>query len=411
MAVFKKELRLATNSRKVMSYFLDALILLIITVAINFASIAVLETTPDYQSKREVVSLTVDEIYTLEEEARFIDRVDLNNQKVSSPISQNEMFQKWLVRHLIHAYNEGDKSIFDSISEIKDYELEYGEASLSNDYLAYFYVEFLPNHKGQGMNDINVSGDEFFKNNILNVNLSNHNIFYFDDNDFYTMSQSYAKDIYDYMYLNDNNENAYNALEALNTFFLDTLENTAKIYQNYIPFKELFNRYQINYQSLISVSVLTEFISYCVSSFIYLLILPLCLKNRTLSNIILRLIPYDLEEKEIKPYTNIFKFLVWFCELFWINLIVSFFTIGMDGMTFALFNIGILPVNLLGFVIVSMVLAALSILIGIARQDKRVLPELVSHTVYMEYQKVQTWDHIPPQNEETYSKLEKQEGE
>lgn len=409
MTVFKKELRLATISRKVMSYFLDALILLLITVAINFASIAVLETTPDYQNKREVVSSTIDEIYTLEEEIRFIDRRDLNNQEVSSPISQNEMFQKWLVRHLIHSYNQGDKTVFDSISEIKDYELEYGEASLNNDYLAYFYVEFLPNHKGQGMNDISLSGDEFFKNNILNVKLTNHDIFYFDDSGFYTMNQNYAKDIYEYIYLNENDDNAYNALKALNTFFLDTLENTATIYQNYIPFKELFNQYQINYQSLISASVLTEFILYCISSVLYLLIVPLCLKNRTLSNLILRILPYDLDEKKIKPHTNIFKFIVWFCELFWISLIVSFFTIGMDGMTYTLFSIGALPINLLGFVIVSMIIAAISVLIGIARQDKRTLPELVSHTVYMEYQKVQTWDHIPSECQETYSELEKKE--
>lgn len=409
MAEYKATKELASLSKKVISYFLDALILLILTVAINFGSVAILETTPNYKENSEVVSTSVSEIYSLEEEARFIDLYNLDNEKVSSPISQNDMFQKWLVRHLLHSYEVNDKTIFTSIDKISENELKYGEASLENDYLAYFYVEFLPNHQNEGMIEVNISGEDYFKNNILDVKLSNDDIFYFDNNNFYTLTPSYAKDIYNYMYLNEDNDNAYNALKALNEFFLNTLENTATIYQHYIPFKEKYEIYSTSYSILLSQSVLTEFITYLICTLIYFLIVPLFLKLRSIGELILKLTPYDLDEKKIEPYKQVFKFLISFCELFWINLIVSFFTIGMDGMSLNLFNIGNIPINLLAFVILSMVISAISVLVALVRQDHRAFKEVATHTVYITLKKEKSWDHIPVENEASFNDLEKSE--
>ena len=98
---FSKERGFAEIFKKIGAYFFDALYILILTVVVNFVGIAIVKNTSFYKEDTTTVNQNVDELYSLESDARLIDLYNLNEIKQDEPISQETQFQKYLYRHLL----------------------------------------------------------------------------------------------------------------------------------------------------------------------------------------------------------------------------------------------------------------------------------------------------------------------
>ncbi len=396
---FKKEFSFAGIFKKISNYFFDCLYVLICTIVFNLVGIKVLEITPNYLNNKSVVNETVNDIYKMESEAKLIDLYDLNNKKVNEPISSDDLFIKYINQHLVKAYNEGSKEIFKNIDEI-DLSI-YSEASIDNDYLAYFYVTFIPNNLDKGfVIDYSTTPIIYFNNTILNPLRSNYDYFSFNENDFYYLKEEYASDLYSYLYLNSNNETGKVIFDNLKEFFIDTLNNSFSLFNNYTPFKEAYEVYNTHFNELAKESVITNTLSYLISFIILMVVIPLVNKNfYTLGELSSKTTLFDYKDRKIKFYQPLIKSIFFFIETYWVNIIVSVFTIGSTGLSFSLFNIGNFSFTIFYLILISMFILVINIVFGIINKDKRLFEEYISNTILLEYKKVRDIDSIVNKND------------
>ncbi|MBO8428214.1 MAG: RDD family protein [Firmicutes bacterium] len=396
---FKKEFSFAGIFKKISNYFFDCLYVLICTIVFNLVGIKVLEITPNYLNNKSVVNETVNDIYKMESEAKLIDLYDLNNKKVNEPISSDDLFIKYINQHLIKAYNEGSKEIFKNIDEI-DLSI-YSEASIDNDYLAYFYVTFIPNNLDKGfVIDYSTTPIIYFNNTILNPLRSNYDYFSFNENDFYYLKEEYASDLYSYLYLNSNNETGKVIFENLKEFFIDTLNNSFSLFNNYTPFKEAYEVYNTHFNELVKESVITNTLSYLISFIILMVVIPLVNKDfYTLGELSSKTRLFDYKDRKIKFYQPLIKSIFFFIEIYWVNIVVSVFTIGSIGLSFSLFNIGNFSFTIFYLILISMFILVINIVFGIINKDKRLFEEYISNTILFEYKKVRDIDSIVNKND------------
>lgn len=396
---FKKEFSFAGIFKKISNYFFDCLYVLICTIVFNLVGIKVLEITPNYLNNKSVVNETVNDIYKMESEAKLIDLYDLNNKKVNEPISSDDLFIKYINQHLVKAYNEGSKEIFKNIDEI-DLSI-YSEASIDNDYLAYFYVTFIPNNLDKGfVIDYSTTPIIYFNNTILNPLRSNYDYFSFNENDFYYLKEEYASDLYSYLYLNSNNETGKVIFDNLKEFFIDTLNNSFSLFNNYTPFKEAYEVYNTHFNELVKESVITNTFSYLISFIILMVVIPLVNKNfYTLGELSSKTRLFDYKDRKIKFYQPLIKSIFFFIETYWVNIVVSVFTIGSTGLSFSLFNIGNFSFTIFYLILISMFILVINIVFGIINKDKRLFEEYISNTILLEYKKVRDIDSIVNKND------------
>ena len=384
---FSKEWGFAEIFRKIGAYFFDALYVLVLTIAINYAGIAIVKTTSFYNEDTALVNENADELYSLESEARLIDLYDFDEVKQDEPISQKDQYQKYLYRLLLRSDEVSENALFGE-NKFEYIPKNTLTLSIDNDYLAYFYVKFIPENPNKGLPEINIEPLDYFNENILkNVN---ENYFSFDENDYYYLNFDYAKDLYSYLFTDKSNQNGETVYNALNDFFNETINDSLTSFMNYLPFKEKYEEYRMNYQKLVGVSVGTNVISYAISFVILLILVPIIDKknHRTLGNLSTKIAPFDYEDKKLSLPKVLLKNLLFFVDTYWISLIVSFFTIGNAGNNFVLFTIGSFEFINFYLMLISMVILVINIVTGIANKDKRLLDELMSGTIYLSYKNV-----------------------
>ena len=372
---------------KIGAYFFDVLYALILTIAINYAGIAIVKTTSFYNEDTALVNENADGLYSLESEARLIDLYDFDEVKQDEPISQEDQYQKYLYRLLLRSDEVSENALFGE-NKFEYIPKNTLTLSIDNDYLAYFYVKFIPENPNKGLPEINIEPLDYFNENILkNVN---QNYFSLDENDYYYLNFDYAKDLYSYLFTDKSNQNGETVYNALNDFFNETINDSLTSFMNYLPFKEKYEEYRMNYQKLVGVSVGTNVISYAISFVILLILVPIIDRknHRTLGNLSTKIAPFDYEDKKLSLPKVLLKNLLFFVDTYWINLIVSFFTIGNAGNNFVLFNIGSFEFINFYLMLISMVILVINIVTGIANKDKRLLDELMSGTIYLSYKNV-----------------------
>ena len=384
---FSKEWGFAEIFRKIGAYFFDALYVLVLTIAINYAGIAIVKTTSFYNEDTALVNENADELYSLESEARLIDLYDFDEVKQDEPISQENQYQKYLYRLLLRSDEVSGNAL---LGENKFEYIPKNTLTLNidNDYLAYFYVNFIPENPNKGLPEINIEPIDYFNENILkNVN---ENYFSLDENEYYYLNFDYAKDLYSYLFIDKANQNGETIYNALYDFFNETINDSLTSFMNYVPFKEKYEEYRINYQKLVGVSVGTNVVSYAISFVVLLVVVPIIDRknHRTLGNLSTKIAPFDYEDKKLSLPKVLLKNLLFFVDTYWINLIVSFFTIGNAGNNFVLFNIGSFEFINFYLMLISMVILVANIVTGIVNKDKRLLDELMSGTIYLSYKNV-----------------------
>lgn len=384
---FSKEWGFAEIFRKIGAYFFDALYVLVLTIAINYAGIAIVKTTSFYNENSALVNQNAYELYSLESEARLIDLYDFDEVKQDEPISQESQYQKYLYRLLLRSDEVSGNAL---LGENKFDYIPKNTLTLSidNDYLAYFYVKFIPENPNKGLPEINIEPIDYFNENILkNVN---ENYFSLDENEYYYLNFDYAKDLYSYLFIDKANQNGETIYNALYDFFNETINDSLTSFMNYVPFKEKYEEYRMNYQKLVGVSVGTNVISYAISFVVLLVVVPIIDRknHRTLGNLSTKIAPFDYEDKKLSLPKVLLKNLLFFVDTYWINLIVSFFTIGNAGNNFVFFNIGSFEFINFYLMLISMVVLVANIVTGIVNKDKRLLDELMSGTIYLSYKNV-----------------------
>lgn len=373
-------------SKKVYTYFIDVLTVFVLALILNLSCLPILENLSSYKNATTLVNEKVTEIYKIEEEANLIDLVSLDGSKQDNPINRDDMFTKYVNRHIALSYLKDSGNEFRNNNVTID-NFKYGELTPENDYLSYLYLEFIPSHDNSGFESYGKEPMEYYINDILNKYLKDQNAFIVRDGIPY-LNSSYGYNLYRYVIKEEKNHEAGKAnYDTLYSFFNKVLDNSLTIFSSYEPFKNIYSIYLSQYEFLIDSSILYQFIIYVISFALMLAIIPLFTKNRTIGCYLSKTTLFDINEKKIKWYMLSAKKLCDFISMYWLNLVISFFTIGMVGVAKSVFSIGSLNVSIFMFIFISMILATISVVVGISREDKRCLSELVSNTIYLTEEK------------------------
>ena len=389
---YKKEYEFANIFKKISKYFLDALFMLLVSVVINFASIDILNNVEPYKETKIQLNQNVDEIYSIENDAKLADYISLDNKDTQEPISRADMLKKYLSRQLSLsiALDDGDQF---KLNNITSYEDKYGSANIDNDYLAHFYLVYIKNNPGL----VDVPSNDYFKyffNTVLNTKETT-NYYKYRDNDIPYLTSDIGYKLYSYYINKENNDIGKTIYDNIYQKFNTTLDSSINVlYLKDTNFKNNYNLYKANYNQLTIYSIITLFISYSISFLILFIIIPLFFKKKDISSFILKLELRSMKENEkVKTYQYLLNRLVLFITLFWIILLASLFNIGFSGLSITLFNIGSLNINLLYFVFLSMIISIISLIGGIINKERRLLSELVSSSIYLSYKKSRTYSY------------------
>ena len=384
-----KNYTFAGISKKVFTYFVDLLIVFVLALILNISCVPILENTPQYKNASKIVEDKVAQIYSFEEEANLIDFISLDGTKKDIPLDRNEMFTKYIYRNIALSYVNDSNGDFKNNNVVID-EFKYGILTSDNDYLSYFYIKFIPNLGDDSFVDYNKKPIDYYVNDVLKKYIKNQNAFIVDG-DLPYLNSEFGYSLYRYVIKNETDYQAGKEnYDTLANYFNDAMNNSLNLFQDYKPFKESYSVYLSNYESLINSSILYQFIIYTISFVILLIVVPLFSKNRSLGSIIMKTTLFDLKEQKIKWYMLLSKKMVDFVSMYWINLVISIFTIGMIGVAKSVFSIGGLNISMFVFIFISMIFATISVTIGISREDKRCLSELVSNTIYL----IEEKDHV-----------------
>jgi hypothetical protein len=379
---FKKEYEFCGIFKKISHYFLDAFLLIVSSMLLAFASVNILELTPSYSATSSSLNGDVSTLYSLESEANLIDLIGLDGEEKEEPISREDMFTKYIDRHIALSSKIDDHGDFSS-SGVGQYQSNYGEASTANDYLAYFYIDY----KSIGQIEEEEQNKYEFFYSLLIENLST-NYWVYEGGQLPHLDSRYALDIYHYIAgeKNTSGETIYNDIE---TSFETILDDSLTIFSTgNEDFVTHYASYLDKYSLLTRYSLLATFITMVLAYSIFFIIVPLFFKKKELSDYILKM---ELTPMNDGGKIDVLRFIlgkvITFTSLFWTIFFISLISTKQYGLVMTLFSIGSRSINMLDFIFLSMILAIVYLLIASLNKDKRLPSESISGGIYLSYKK------------------------
>lgn len=363
-------------SKRIYTFLFDALMVFILAFVLNLAFAPVLQSLPVYSEKNALVNQKVNELYNIEEEAKLIDFENLSGEKQDTPIDMPQMFQKYIYQQVALSYQKDSDGDFKNNNIVIE-EYKYGVASKENDALAYLYTTFIPNHPNQGMIDLNKDPISYYVDEILLKTINDKTLFIVDDGYPY-LNSKVGVSLYNHVF-EDNLESKEGRanLGILQTYFHDVMDSSFKILKDYIPFKDNFLLYYNNYNILITYNTSFQTIVFVSTFLILMIILPLCLKGKTLGNLVFKTVFFDSNDEKASLLKTTLKKMPDFVLMFWVNFLVCVLTTGASSLTATLFSIGNFNVTLFSFISLSFILMIVDVIVGAIKQDKRTLSEVI----------------------------------
>ena len=363
-------------SKRIYTFLFDALMVFILAFVLNLAFAPVLQSLTAYSDKNALVNQKVNELYRIEEEAKLIDFENLSGEKQDTPIDMTQMFQKYIYQQVALSYQKDSDGDFKN-NNIVINEYKHGVASKENDALAYLYTTFIPNHPNQGLIDLNKDPITYYVDEILFKTINDKTLFIVDDGYPY-LNSKVGVILYNHVFEGnlESKEGRAN-LGILQTYFHDVMDASFKILKDYIPFKDNFLIYYNNYNMLITYNTSFQTIVFASTFLILMIILPLCLKGKTLGNLVFKTAFFDSNDEKASLLKTTLKKMPDFILMFWLNFLVCVLTTGASSLTATLFSIGNFNVTLFSLISFSFILMIVDVIVGAIKQDKRTLSEVI----------------------------------
>lgn len=264
-------------------------------------------------------------------------------------------------------------------------------SSFENDYLAYFYTSYILNVKNKnGEKLVDYSSNtskEYFINEVLDLDKT-------DGQNFYETTSSYDVyprlkiDICRYLFqynlmgvrystVIDTNNNFYN-------YFLKRYEEAGELLLKYDKYSEALSNYNVAYMQIENNELFSLLSCYFISIFLLFIVFPLFNENKTtLGMSLMKVCRVNIKNKTTKKiyFLNAINSIL---HNFFIILIAGLIIGGPNLLNYHFIFIGVFTINLLHFVLLSLIVNVISLLMFLGRKDKKGLFSLTTKCSYVQ---------------------------
>lgn len=375
---------IAAFKKKIKAFFIDYIILVLLSVVTTFVSIFLCVNSSNYQTHEEIINVQIEKMIDITKNANLSDK-DENDEL----LTLNDMYKKYAIGHILLSYELNTQEFIenglDAINQNENIKDKYYSINTSNDYLAYLYYHYLPSLDNNPINYDGLNCSDYYKNVLKNVN---DDVSMFDMNkDYPTLKVSFAIDLYNYIVLEKQMDNP-SGLSANTNFanlFTKTFEYNSGIVQSLSFYQTEYQIYQKSYNYLSKLMNYIYLCNYLFGTLLLFLVVPLINKDYySLGNRISGIIICTTDEKKL----NIKKLLLKSLFDFILNLssifIVSFVIGGTSAITQSLFTIGAFNITLMTIITLSLVFLIINFVTSHIRNDNRTLVEIIIKTTCLD---------------------------
>lgn len=349
------------TSRIVSSLINGAFLFILNLLIVLFVCYPILKNIPSYKENNENTFNEVYNMYRLEEDAK------LNYLKEGSTkeiISELDYFSIWLNKTLDNSKKYNDSIDLETIELAKE------------DELAYYFVYFKSENKINLESYNNLEPLEYYQG--LFFDYFNQKYFLTRDNiDIPLIKSEYIEELSNSL---NNNINSDIFNEIYNSF-IEIHQIALNDFTNYEVYQTHYNSYLNSYKIISNLGVASLVITFIIIYILYTLIPSLIVRyNVTLGEIITKTRRISSSDTWINYKQGFVINLLYLIEIFFIVIIISFFTFGLSSLVFPLFYIGSLGITSLHFFLLSFILMIINTAFSAFRSDHLSLIDLLSKT-------------------------------
>lgn len=364
------------TSRIVSSLINGAFLFILNLLIVLFVCFPILKNIPSYKENNENTFNEVYNMYRLEEDAK------LNYLKEGSTkeiISELDYFSIWLNKTLDNSKKYNDSIDIETIELAKE------------DELAYYFVYFKSENKINLESYNNLEPLEYYQD--LFFDYFNQKYFLTRDNiDIPLIKSEYIEELSNSL---NNNINSDIFNEIYNSF-IEIHQIALNDFTNYEVYQTHYNSYLNSYKFISNLGVASLVITFIIIYILYTLIPSLIVRyNVTLGEIITKTRRITSSDTWINYKQGFIINLLYLFEIFFIVIIISFFTFGLSSLVFPLFYIGSLGITSLHFFLLSFILMIINTAFSAFRSDHLSLIDLLSKT-----KQISMKNYIKPINED-----------
>lgn len=348
-------------SKKVLSYTLDFFVCIIVS-SFLFLIINMIGGTTSYVKKATYdVSVENSSLYDLVFESK------LDVKSSTGGLSGNQTITKNYMLSLVYESLKTNK--VENITNSKY--TNVSPISPSSDSCYYYFVVY-KDEKKNDFKDLSKDGSYYLSK------LNESSYFEYRESNYPYLKVEFAKEIDEYFSNASYSKGlqTYNNIYNLYSSLLE--EGVIDFTNNNVNFIKVNSRYTTLKDYILSIKVTELFISYVLSSLICFLLIPMLLKNgRTFSFWCLGLICCTKQGTNLRWFNYLINFILLFISYLGSISILSFVIYSYDAIYLFTSNVfGF--INLLTFLIFSLIFIILSLLVSFFTKDKSFLNELAS---------------------------------
>lgn len=384
-------------ARRIYSSLLDAFLMVIVSFCLLIVSNAIVGNIPSYANKIEGINSLRIDMYKIQEETKLFEfkTKDNGDKDYDNLVSQNDIFEKYILSNVLYSYDlnkeEWDAKYVkenDNPYVIKEqYNVE--SASYSNDYLAYFFVNYAKENN-QNNNLFSLATNEtyisHYKTLLKNYSKGAEWKYYEGEDTLPSLEMDYAYTLYRYVIFQEGGQTGLNAYNFLISQYQGIFEYAENILFNSSRYQNVYMQYKEYYASCSKIVSLFSFISYVVTfALCYLLPTLLFKEGQSIGQFAFKAAVINKDGLEVSKGKILLRNLVSFFSFFPIMLFSCYFAGGLNsGWMYPLFSINGAGISLFNITVILFAVSIANIFFTLIRKDRRSLTELASSTIVID---------------------------
>lgn len=382
---------------RLIALIIDAAVVLILTIALSFASVSIFNNTSYYQSATQFMKNESQVCYQINEESHLITYNGEGDDHYSSQVPPNDVLKKTLYSHILLSYNT-DPTYFHNMGVTAlDIDPTIIPANDETDEIIYFYYHFVKEKNNEySLLDLTDKSPEQYHYDLFRQyeakDDNNNSMWVFDKiGDFPILKGEFAYDTYIYL-KGDNVKPEYEVVfKKLNNQYVYMWNHEYEITCNSPVFQTHYNAYQNKYRECAGNIDWLFVLSYVIA-FAIGYILPIFIFKRftSLGKKIESIYIASSNGEDPKKIQIISRALLKIFPFFGFAT-ASFFFISFfnSSWTYTIFYIGSLPISLMVFNILFLIVAFISLIVIMINKERRSIADLLCRTRLIDYSEYQ----------------------
>lgn len=384
-------------ARRIYSSLLDAFLMVVVSFCFLLASNAIVGNISFYANQIDAINSLRIDMYQIQEETKLFEfeTKDNGEKDYDKLVSQNDVFKKYVLSNVLYSYDI-NKTNWDS-KYVKETDNPYTlkerymiePASYSNDYLAYFFVEYAEKYNDNG-NLFALSRNEtyiaHYKTLLKNYSKGAEWEYFEGEDTLPSLKMDYAYTLYRYVFFEEGGQAGLNSYNFLISQYQGVFEYAEDVLFHSARYQDVYQQYKEHYASCSQIVSLFSFISYVITFLLcYLLPSLLFREGQTIGMFVFKAGVINKDGLEVSKGEILLRNLVSFFSYFPIMLFSCFFAGGLNsGWMYPLISINGLGVSFFNITVVLFVVSIANVLFMLIRKDRRSLTELASSTIVID---------------------------